>query len=240
MESTNNERVARALDLLKAGLGPIVSSEMESRINWRGVDAAQRQFRNNPELRKLPLREWDAAALLTLMWDRWHDVFGEFLGRDARNYVSELREHRKRWAHQERFSGEDAHRAIDTACRLLTTVGATQAADDVEKLRTEMRTLLPGQKRSERDKLDSLLLDNAAVSLEDTVGLMLGKETHAPGEVEDSVLHTLCGVRVYSHGPAEDGGHVAAPDRLDDVTCRVCRDNMQGIRLAGPGKKTVH
>ena len=60
------------------------------------------------------------------------------------------------------------------------------------------------------------------------VDIMLGKpDTHAPGEVEDGVLHTRCGLQVYSDRSAVDGGRVATPDRLGDVSCLLCRTGMQ-------------
>ena len=226
METTNNEKVGRALELLQAGLGPFVDREMESAIEAPRVDATLRRFLNDPKIDNRPVREWDVAALLRLMWDTWNDVFRTFLGHAERNYVSELRDHRIRWAHQERFSGEDAYRALDTAHRLLKAVSATQAAD-VERLKMELLVRLAEQARGERDKKDLLLIDGAAMTLQDTADFMLGKETHAPGKVEDSVLHTRCGLQVYADGSAVDGGRVAAPDRLDGVNCIVCRDNMQ-------------
>ena len=62
---------------------------------------------------------------------------------------------------------------------------------------------------------------------QDVVDIMLGKDTHAPGEVEDGVPHTRCGLRVFSDGSADDGGRVATPDRLGDVSCLPCRTGMR-------------
>ena len=44
-----------------------------------------------------------------------------------RSLVSELRENRNAWAHQEPFSGEDTIRMLDSAQRLLTAVSSKQA-----------------------------------------------------------------------------------------------------------------
>ena len=41
-----------------------------------------------------------------------------------RSLVSELREYRNAWAHQEPFSGEDTIRMLDSAQRLLTAVSS--------------------------------------------------------------------------------------------------------------------
>ena len=53
------------------------------------------------------------------MWDEWQSVFRTVLGQTDRTYVSELRDVRNRWAHQDTFSTDDAERALDTMRRLL-------------------------------------------------------------------------------------------------------------------------
>ena len=51
-----------------------------------------------------PIPEWDASGLLRLMWETLNDVFRHTLGFAERSLVSELRDWRNKWAHQERFS----------------------------------------------------------------------------------------------------------------------------------------
>ena len=55
-----------------------------------------------------PIAQWDAAALLKLIWDAWNEVFGRTLGRAERSLVQELRDVRNRWAHQGPFTGVTA------------------------------------------------------------------------------------------------------------------------------------
>ena len=52
--------------------------------------------------------------------ESWNDVFRRTLGQAERSLVSELRDLRNKWAHQESFSTDDAYRAFDSAGRLLT------------------------------------------------------------------------------------------------------------------------
>ena len=87
---------------------------------------------------KKAVTEWDAAALLRLMWEAWNDVFRKTLGQAERTLVSELRDVRNKWAHQQPFSSDDADRALDSAERLLTAVSAPQA-DEVRKMKMELR-----------------------------------------------------------------------------------------------------
>ena len=106
-----------------------------------------------------PATEWDVAALLKLMWETWNDVFRAILGPAERSFVSELRGHRNRWAHQEPFSSDDAYRVLDTASRLLTVVSAKEASD-VEMLKRELlRVRFDEQARGERRRQASLAIE---------------------------------------------------------------------------------
>ena len=153
---TNHERVGKALDLLKAGLGPFVEREVQRAVRARRVGAA---------VGERPVAEWDVAALLKLMWETWNEAFRAILGPAERGFVGELRGHRNAWAHQEPFSGDDAYRALDTANRLLTAVSAPQAAA-VEKLKMELlRARFDEQARGERRKQAGLGIAGAAAAL---------------------------------------------------------------------------
>src|SRR5438093_10700131 len=150
MAITNQERVGKAMDLLRAGLAPFVEREFKSQHQAQAVEAARRYFGDDRTVGKKPIVEWDVAALLKLMWDAWNDVFGRTLGRAERSLVQELRDFRNKWAHQEPFSSDDADRALDSMSRLLTAVSAPQA-DEVGKMQLELRGLTcDAQVRSDR------------------------------------------------------------------------------------------
>ena len=103
------------------------------------------------------------AALLKIMWDSWNDVFRLTLGPAERSLVSELRDHRNKWAHQEAFSSDDTYRALDSSGRLLTAVSAPQA-DEIEKMKTELlRLRFDEQARSEKRKSAGTAIEGAAV-----------------------------------------------------------------------------
>ncbi len=165
MATTNHERVGKALDLLKAGLGPFVDRELKRAIKNKRVDAGVLNWFDDPNLRKRPLTEWDVAALLKLMWDNWNTVFRDVLGPAERSFVGELRGQRNRWAHQEFFSSDDAYRALDTANRLLTAVSAKEAAE-LDKLKMELlRVRFDEQARGQRRRQASLAVESAAKNL---------------------------------------------------------------------------
>ncbi len=152
MAITNQERVGKALDLLKVGLAPFVEREVKSTLkNGQSVQAVQ-AMAEDPIVRDKPIAQWDSALLLKLMWDGWNDVFRKTLGPAERGLVGEVRGYRNRWAHQEPFSGDDTDRALDSIARLLTAVSASQA-DEVGKMKMELRRLIfDEQMRSEKRK----------------------------------------------------------------------------------------
>ncbi len=176
MAATNHERVGRALELLRAGLGPFVRREVQQAIKSRRLDGSTLQrFVESAPIGQRQVTDWDVQLLLKLMWETWNEVFRETLGRAERSFVAELRDHRNRWAHQARFSSDDAYRVLDTANLLLTAVSATQATD-VERLKMELlRVRFDEQARGERRKQASLPIGSAA-----TGGLKSWREVVAP------------------------------------------------------------
>ncbi|MEW6466270.1 MAG: Swt1 family HEPN domain-containing protein [Pseudomonadota bacterium] len=154
MAITNQERVAKALDQLREGLAPFVEREVQDKIRSGAVRMdSVRKFAEDPKLASIPIAKWDAAGLLKLMWETWNDVFRDTLGFPERSLVSEIRDWRNKWAHQQPFSSDDADRALDSIHRLLTAVTATAQADEVGKMKTELRRLIfDEQMRSEKRK----------------------------------------------------------------------------------------
>lgn len=154
MAITNQERVAKAMDLLKDGLSPFVERELKAQHAqlWfeKAKDSISDSQANLFGTEAKP--KWDVAALLLVMTNQWQLVFKKTLGQAERTLVSELREVRNRWAHQTPFSTDDAYRAMDSAGRLLTAVSAPEAAE-VEKLKMELlRVRFDEQARSEKRK----------------------------------------------------------------------------------------
>jgi len=162
MAITNQERVGKAMELLRAGLAPFVEREFKSQHQAQAAEAARRYFGDDRAVGKKPVAEWDVAALLKLMWEAWNDVFGRTLGRAERSLVQELRDARNKWAHQEPFSSDDADRALDSMARLLTAISATEA-DEVGKMKMELRRLTyDEQVRGEKRKAGGSLVEASA------------------------------------------------------------------------------
>ena len=162
MAITNQERVGKAMDLLRQGLAPFAEREFKNLHKVQANAEAMRYTGDDRQLAKKPITEWDVAALLKLMWEAWNEVFGKTLGRAERSLVQELRDWRNKWAHQEPFSSDDADRALDSMARLLTAISASQA-DEVGKMKMELRRLtFDEQVRGEKRKAGGSLIEAAS------------------------------------------------------------------------------
>src|ERR1700760_212828 len=133
MAITNHERVGKAMELLKVGLAPFIEREFKNTFKSQAEQQARLILGDDRMISGKPMASWDAAALLKLMWDSWNDVFRKTLGPADRSIVSELRDCRNRWAHQNPFSSDDAYRALDSAGRLLAAVSAPEATAELDK-----------------------------------------------------------------------------------------------------------
>ena len=148
MAVSNLERVGKGLELLKNGLTPFVERELKTAYGDRWVAKVTESLHESQIKGKQV--EWDAQALLAVIWDQWNDVFKKTLGQAERSLVAELRDVRNRWAHQKAFPLDDAYRALDSMVRLLTAVSAPEA-DEVDRLRQEaLRLRYEEQMRKEK------------------------------------------------------------------------------------------
>lgn len=164
MAITNHERVGKALALLKDGLGPFAEREFKSTYKERSTSEVHRFLDDQHLNAKKAIAEWDAGALLKLMWEAWNDVFRMTLGPAERSLLSELRSHRNNWAHQQAFSSDDAYRALDSASRLLAAISAPQAGE-IETMKMELlRLRFDEQVRGEKRKTAGTAIESVAAA----------------------------------------------------------------------------
>lgn len=165
MAITNHERIGKGMELLKEGLVPFVEREMKAEHKQAWFEQVKESLGPSQEnlFRGENAPPWDASSLLVVMWNQWQLVFRKTLGQAERSLVSELRNVRNSWAHQETFSGDNAYRALDSAGRLLTAVSATPQADEIEKMKMELlRIRFDEQVRGEKRKSAGSAIESAA------------------------------------------------------------------------------
>ncbi|MGQ9483275.1 MAG: Swt1 family HEPN domain-containing protein [Chloroflexus sp.] len=162
MAITNQERIGKALELLRQGLLPFVERELQTQYGKYWVTTVTGNWRNELTWLDDDTPHLDVAVLLKMMWEQWNEVFRKTLGFTERSLVSELRDWRNKWAHQETFSSDDTYRVLDSAARLLSAVSAPQA-DEVERMKIELlRLRFDEQVRNEKRRAGGSLIEVAA------------------------------------------------------------------------------
>ena len=164
MAISNYERVGKALELLKLGLQSYVERELKAQHAQLWFEEAKASVSESQASLFGTEAEphWDVATLLAVMWNQWNVVFRKTLGQAERTLVSELRDIRNRWAHQEPFSTDDAYRALDSVSRLLSAVSAPQV-EEIEKMKMELlRVRFDEQLRSEKRKSAGAAIESQA------------------------------------------------------------------------------
>jgi predicted AAA+ superfamily ATPase len=156
MAITNKDRISRLLDAIVAGLGPYVARELQRHL---GNDFG-RTIANDTRLGINEGSLKDPQVLLKVVELYWRDVFGKTLGRNERAYVNELWHCRNDWAHGKAFTYEDTERALDTGIRLLKATSASEQAEKLEGLRTDLRrTVFDEQRRQQERRQQSRKLE---------------------------------------------------------------------------------
>lgn len=133
MAKSNRERVGEIMDLLKSGLGPYVLRQYKFVYKGKYLEELELHLYDGGLNISLPdevtaLEGVDTQGWLKLIFHNWNAVFKEKLGHNERSYVSELMTARNKWAHQEPFTNDEAHRVADTAKLLFQAVNATDEA----------------------------------------------------------------------------------------------------------------
>jgi len=105
---TMKDPVSEGLNLLAVGLRPYVAGRVQAVL--RDADLAA------------DITAWDAQSLMIFMWDRWNDLFRNELSFVERSLISELRDFRNRWAHQDGMDEGDVYRVLDDIERLLKAI----------------------------------------------------------------------------------------------------------------------
>ena len=140
MAKSTRQSVFEGMELLPQDLVPFVEKRLEGGfgLRWQeSVCARVRSLRINQD----GDIDWDQHGLFNAMDRTWNDAFQGVLGRTERAIVNELAEVRNSLAHNDKFSYDDAERALDSMRRLMEAISAKNAASQLTSLRlTVLRT----------------------------------------------------------------------------------------------------
>ncbi len=149
MTISNSERVQKALESVRDGIRLGCSAAWEAKLgtDWK----AQVHSRDKHAVGSAD--DSDLAWILKGMANTWQEVWASRMGQAERSYVSEIRDARNKWAHQENFSTRDTLRVLDTAERLLTAFSAAEQMKAVQAQHRELqRQQIEEEARTERRK----------------------------------------------------------------------------------------
>jgi len=149
MVMANTERIARALDHLRDGLGPKCEETWQGFFGDDWLAEVNGRF-HHPEAKPSTS---DVAFLFKGLKVTWDDVFGHGFSPAIRSLVFELSEVRNGWAHQQAFSTDDTSRALDSMERVLEAFGNADQRKEIRDLRRDLvRQMFDEESRSERRK----------------------------------------------------------------------------------------
>ncbi|MEX0283328.1 MAG: DUF499 domain-containing protein [Paracoccaceae bacterium] len=175
MAKSTRHYVFEGMELLPEALTPFVEKRLDSSINghWQ-VEVMDRVFGLKASGGSI---NWDQQALLKTMMAFWKEAFSTVLGHPERSYVSELLEVRNRLSHNETFTYDDAERALDSMRRLMESISAGDAADQIGKMRdTILRTKYTELQRNEERRKSQKL----SISVETVAGLLPWRDVIEP------------------------------------------------------------
>lgn len=176
MAKSTRQYVFEGMELLPAILAPFVGKRLESSLSghWQ-VEVLERYkgLRSDKDGRI----DWDQQSLLKVMNIFWPEAFKSVLGQTERAIVNELIAVRNKLAHDDKFTYDDAERALDSMRRLMEAISAGDTATQLGKMRdTILRTKFTELRRNEERRKTR----QTDISVETAAGLKPWREVVEP------------------------------------------------------------
>ncbi|CCW13718.1 Swt1 family HEPN domain-containing protein [Rhodococcus aetherivorans] len=149
-------------------LGAVWTKLVQAKDSKSGAPSTKAYDALDPQVQFRILAEGSITAAFKPGWY----PFTKAIGRSGETFARELREVRNTWAHNGTFTDDDAYRALDTGERLLKLIGAAKEAEEVRRIRLNLR-------RVTADKDDKKVL-KAAVDNPEAAGLRPWREVLRP------------------------------------------------------------
>ena len=175
MAKSTRQYVFEGMEVLPEAMVPFVEKRLESALpgHWqvRVTEKLRLQAGPNGKI------AWDQAALLNAMDRFWVDAFKNVLGRAERSIVNELVAVRNKLSHNEKFSYDDAERALDSMRRLLEAIGAGEPAEQLGSMRDAILRIRFAELRRKEERRKS---QRSNISVNTVAGLMPWREVVEP------------------------------------------------------------
>ena len=147
MALSNRQRVQGGQDALLEELVVYVERALRQAYGEGWVDRVTARFSGTP-VDRLGKPLWDMQLTVKAIAEFWHDAFADKLKQTDRNNIFELRDWRNALAHDQPFTYDDTHRALDTMYRVASRMGLGVATDLLKERDETMRVKLREQERS--------------------------------------------------------------------------------------------
>ena len=175
MAKSTRQYVFEGMEVLPEAMVPFVEKRLESALSghWQARVAEKLRLQAGPNGEIA----WDQAALLNAMDRFWADAFRNVLGRAERSIVNELVAVRNKLSHNQKFSYDDAERALDSMRRLLEAIGAGEPAEQLGTMRDAILRIRFAElrRREERRKTQ-----RSNISVNTVAGLLPWREVVEP------------------------------------------------------------
>ncbi|MDC0992039.1 Swt1 family HEPN domain-containing protein [bacterium] len=138
MATSHHDTAGKALMLLLEHLRPFVHGEMQ-RVHgddWR--PRAEGYLRRHEGAPVGSPADWDLIDLVEIVVAEWNQCFRKRLSPADKTMLFEARATRNQWAHQRKFTADDAYRILDTVQRLLLDLDALPAAEKADQLKQQV------------------------------------------------------------------------------------------------------
>jgi uncharacterized protein len=176
MAKPTRQYVFEGMELLPEALIPFVEKRLESSIkgHWQS-EVGQKIYNLKPN--NDGGLAWDQPTLFSAMNVYWGEAFGNVLGKTDRAIINELSDVRNKLSHNEKFSYDDAERALDSMRRLMESISAGETATEIGKMRdTILRTKFTELQRNEERRASK----STEISVETQAGLLSWREVIEP------------------------------------------------------------
>lgn len=171
MALSNRDRIGQMLEVLAPALNTFIAEAVRAELapgaSWTMLLAARDAKKG---ITGKDYHDGDPQAQFRMLTENvCHQVkpgwypFDNLLSRVHQSYASELRDVRDAWAHQKSFTDDDAYRALDTAERLLAGIQAPAEAEQVHRIRLNLRRVTAD--RDDKKTLKSVVTNPESAGL---------------------------------------------------------------------------
>ena len=174
MAKTARQYVFDGQELMPEPLSYFVETRLSSNLSGHWQQEVKSKYQGlRVENGKI---NWDQQSLLQVINIFWDQAFRDVFGRAQRAWVNELVEVRNRLSHDEKFTYDDAERALDTMRRLMDEISASETSQNIRNMRNQILNVRSEEQRRNQERRQT----NLNLSVETVAGLKPWRDVVEP------------------------------------------------------------